>query len=220
MEAPILEIAGMLGVEPDLSAGTSATVTDILNEVRRLQRNLERAELSVQERDERVASLERMLGGATQERLALSSLLSEQQQRRERLERAENLFSYDEAEVLRTGNSLILRLIGLNFDTGSARIESGHEALLDRALEAIELFPHAVITVEGHTDSIGNPATNLTLSERRANAVRDWLLQRGDLEEDRIGAAGYGENFPVASNESPSGRARNRRIDLVISGIE
>ncbi len=220
MEAPILEIAEMLNVDPDLSAGTAATVTDILNEVRRLQRDLERAELSVQERDERISSLQRMLGGATQERIALSSLLSEQQQRRERLEHAEGLFRHDEAEVLRSGNSLILRLIGLNFATGSDRLESAHESLLERALDAISQFPHAVITVEGHTDSVGNAADNLALSERRAHAVRNWLIEDGGFDEDRIGAAGYGENFPVASNESASGRARNRRIDLVISGIE
>ncbi|MCX7063695.1 MAG: OmpA family protein [Proteobacteria bacterium] len=119
--------------------------------------------------------------------------------------------------MIRTGNSVVLRLVGLSFGSGSATIKADESALLSEVMRTIEIFGDALITVEGHTDSFGGDELNLELSQRRADAVRAYLLANMNLAAYRISALGYGETRPIANNETAEGRARNRRIDLVIS---
>jgi len=78
------------------------------------------------------------------------------------------------------------------------------------------LFPGASISVEGHTDANGSDSTNLILSQDRADAVRQYLVSNFGLNAEKVSSVGYGEARPVATNETAAGRARNRRIDLVI----
>jgi OmpA-OmpF porin, OOP family len=216
-EAPVVDIANVLDVTPDLSNGVASTAAETLAAVKANKRELAQMKLALDERDERISTLETALGGASKEAVALNSLLAEQQQRREQLEEVERMFATNEAEVLRSGNAIILRLVGLSFDSGSAVILSSHFALLTKVQEAIKILPDSVITVEGHTDSFGSDELNLELSQRRADAVRAYLLSRMDLAPYRISAMGYGEARPIASNETAEGRARNRRIDLVMT---
>jgi OOP family OmpA-OmpF porin len=216
-EAPVVQIAGVLDVTPDLSNGVASTAAETLAAVKTNQRNLAQLKLELDERDERIQTLETALGGASNEAVALNSLLAEQQQRREQLEQVEQMFKPDQAEVLRSGNAIILRLVGLSFDSGSAVIKTAQFDLLGKVEQAIALFPDSVITVEGHTDSFGSDETNLELSQRRADAVRAYLLARMQLPPYRISAMGYGEQRPIASNDTAEGRAKNRRIDLVIT---
>jgi outer membrane protein OmpA-like peptidoglycan-associated protein len=75
------------------------------------------------------------------------------------------------------------------------------------------------ILIEGHTDSRGSEATNLALSQQRANSVRDYFVSRG-IPTERITANGLGSNRPVADNSSAEGRADNRRVEIVIQPIE
>ncbi|RME86177.1 MAG: OmpA family protein, partial [Zetaproteobacteria bacterium] len=126
------------------------------------------------------------------------------------------LFSPDEAEILLTPEAdVIVRLKGLHFRSGSAVIPPQGYALLDKALRALAVFPDRKVRVEGHTDAIGDAAYNQKLSERRAEAVRQYLLER--LETPReIEAVGYGEERPIATNETAEGRRKNRRIDIVL----
>jgi outer membrane protein OmpA-like peptidoglycan-associated protein len=77
--------------------------------------------------------------------------------------------------------------------------------------------PGLHLSVEGYTDSVGSDAFNQTLSEQRANAVRDYLIQQG-LDPASIIATGYGKSNPVASNDTPAGRQQNRRVEIIISG--
>jgi outer membrane protein OmpA-like peptidoglycan-associated protein len=76
--------------------------------------------------------------------------------------------------------------------------------------------PEQAITIEGYTDSLGSAAYNRDLSARRAEAVRDFLLQNG-IDADRITARGLGEGYPVASNETEAGRQQNRRVNIIIT---
>jgi len=71
--------------------------------------------------------------------------------------------------------------------------------------------------IEGHTDSRGSDAYNQPLSERRANAVRDELVNEYDIDASRVSTVGYGESRPVATNDTDEGRAQNRRIEAVLS---
>jgi outer membrane protein OmpA-like peptidoglycan-associated protein len=73
--------------------------------------------------------------------------------------------------------------------------------------------------VEGHTDSYGSDASNLNLSQERADAVKAYLLANMSMDPSRIEAIGYGESKPIANNETAEGRAKNRRIEIVIHPI-
>lgn len=104
------------------------------------------------------------------------------------------------------------------FQTGSAKIQRRSYALLDNVAAVISAHPEIEkIRVEGHTDDRGRDDLNLKLSQRRADAVKAYLMKKG-LEEDRLEAVGYGESKPVADNKTRAGRAQNRRVDFVIVG--
>jgi outer membrane protein OmpA-like peptidoglycan-associated protein len=79
------------------------------------------------------------------------------------------------------------------------------------------LHPELKVQVEGHTDSVGSDDFNQTLSEKRAEAVRDFLVSN-DVARDSITAKGFGKSRPVVSNDTAEGRQRNRRVELVVSG--
>ncbi len=120
------------------------------------------------------------------------------------------------AEVRREGNLLAITLKGdVTFATNSARVQPGLYSELDRIARIMVQYPRTRIRVEGYTDSIGSEAYNQKLSERRANAVKNILIQKG-VAPGRITAIGYGETMPVADNSTPEGRSRNRRVEIKI----
>ena len=106
-----------------------------------------------------------------------------------------------------------MALSNMNFQSSSARLLPESQAQLDDLAAAMRANPEVVIEVRGHTDSIGAAEANRDLSQRRAMAVRDALIQRG-VAPGRITAVGYGEDFPIAANDTAEGRARNRRVEL------
>lgn len=101
----------------------------------------------------------------------------------------------------------------IRFQTGSAEISPESTALLDRLVEIAMRCPSAKIDIEGHTDSDGDAQANMALSQARAQAVADFLVKAG-LPPDRINATGYGPTRPIASNDTPEGKASNRRIEF------
>lgn len=104
---------------------------------------------------------------------------------------------------------------GVNFHTGSAEITVDTYRLLDEAAGVLKQFPNLHVEVHGHTDSDGDDLSNLTLSERRAQAVVDYLVRRG-VERSRLSAAGFGETKPIVTNETSFGKAVNRRVEFHI----
>ena len=114
---------------------------------------------------------------------------------------------------------MIIRLISLNFASGKSTIQTSHFALLKEVQKALSIFEKSTLTITGHTDSYGSDKTNLKLSQARALAIREYLLSNMTISKDNIEAVGYGENKPIANNETASGRRKNRRIDIVISPI-
>ena len=103
---------------------------------------------------------------------------------------------------------------GLEFELGSADIRKGTEANLDALLTYLQQKPKTQIQVDGYTDSIGSVADNLKLSSDRAQAVADYLVQRG-IDAYRIRVVGYGEGRPIATNMYKAGRAQNRRVAII-----
>ncbi len=102
------------------------------------------------------------------------------------------------------------------FDNGSARIKRESFGTVDEVAQVIQDHPEiTLIRVEGHTDRAGNSRFNLSLSQRRAEAVRQRLISAG-IAPDRLEAQGFGDQQPVAENDTRSGRTQNRRVDFVI----
>lgn len=208
-EQPLTQIAGALDTSQDLSAGYTVTRDASLARIADLQTTSETRAGEVEALTARVAELEESLGITTQRARASET-------RRRQVNDLEALFTREEARVLQEGDNVIIRLIGLRFNSGESVIQSQYFRLLRKIADVPGIFPGAALVVEGHTDAVGNDTMNLALSERRANSVRDYLLANTVLPASQISALGYGETRPIANNETAQGRAQNRRIDVVI----
>ena len=103
------------------------------------------------------------------------------------------------------------------FDVDSSIVKPDARDALDEASQVFHEFPKTAIVVQGHTDSTGGEEHNQGLSERRARSVVAYLAGRG-IAPDRMAPMGYGEGQPIDSNETTSGRAKNRRVDLLLKG--
>ena len=122
--------------------------------------------------------------------------------------------------VLATRDSargLIANMSDVLFKSGSFELLTGARERLAKVSGIVLAYPSLHLSVEGHTDSVGTDDYNQQLSEKRAEAVRDYLVQQG-ISSDAIIASGFGKTAPVASNDTPEGRKQNRRVELVLSG--
>ncbi|NLD14713.1 MAG: OmpA family protein [Gammaproteobacteria bacterium] len=102
------------------------------------------------------------------------------------------------------------------FDFDKANVKDGSYADIQNLAEFMKQYPQLTTTVEGHTDSVGPDAYNQKLSERRANAVRQVLVDQYGVESDRVSSVGYGESRPIADNATAEGRALNRRVEAAV----
>src|SRR5262249_39334014 len=119
-------------------------------------------------------------------------------------------------EARQTDRGMVITLGDVLFDTGQATLKPGANLELDRIGQYLQRNPQTHAIIEGHTDSRGSAEYNEELSQRRAQAVAASLSERG-ISPYRIQAVGRGKDFPVASNDTPSGRQQNRRVEIVFS---
>ena len=122
--------------------------------------------------------------------------------------------------VLATRDSargLIANMSDVLFKSGSFELLAGARERLAKVSGIVLAYPSLRLSVEGHTDSVGSDDYNQRLSERRAEAVRDYLVQQG-IASDTVSASGFGKTVPVATNDTADGRQQNRRVELVLSG--
>jgi outer membrane protein OmpA-like peptidoglycan-associated protein len=215
-EQPLTRIGAALNVLVEFDQGPDLPAEKLIDAIEALQK--ESFELS--ERRAEILSLEGELRDLEAQLGSQSNRMQRQEEARRRFAQVEALFNVDEAQVYRQGGNVVIRMVGLNFDTGESVIRSEYFTTLRKVIAAIEVFPGATVSVEGHTDSFGSDAANLSLSEQRAQAVVSYLrANMPNLEEHLIAPAGYGETRPVANNETAEGRKRNRRIDLLIKPV-
>jgi OmpA-OmpF porin, OOP family len=120
-----------------------------------------------------------------------------------------------ELQAKQTDRGLLLTLGDVLFETGKSDLMSGAARSIDKLAEFLRENPGRSVLVEGHTDSTGGDSFNLSLSQRRADAVRNALLSRG-VAAERIVARGYGKQYPVADNSHAAGRQQNRRVEIVV----
>lgn len=140
---------------------------------------------------------------------------TEAQRAASRAEQLESELAQFQAQVRQTDRGVVLTLGDVLFGFDKAELTPGSARNLTPLAEFLQEYPDRQVVVEGHTDSIGPEQYNEQLSEQRAQAVRDYLARNG-VDPDRVVTRGFGEQYPVASNENPGGRQQNRRVNVVI----
>lgn len=121
-----------------------------------------------------------------------------------------------ELEATHTERGIVLTLDDVLFEFNKAVLQPGSERTLRKVAEFLREHPGRDVRIEGFTDSIGTDSYNQQLSERRADAVRAALVDAG-VAPERIVSAGYGEQYPVATNDTEAGRQQNRRVEIIIA---
>jgi outer membrane protein OmpA-like peptidoglycan-associated protein len=116
-----------------------------------------------------------------------------------------------------TSRGLVVNMGDVSFDSGKANLRPQARETLAKLSGIVLNYPSLRLTIEGHSDNTGSPAANQTLSEQRANAVRDYLINQG-LDSGSLSAQGLGIKNPIASNDTIEGRQMNRRVEIIVSG--
>jgi len=95
-------------------------------------------------------------------------------------------------------------------------VRNADDAELQKAVDFVKKYPRHQVSIEGHTDSIGTDKYNQALSERRAAAVRAYLVKAAVANDQQVKTVGYGESKPIADNKTKEGRLENRRVEILI----
>ncbi|MGB5209608.1 MAG: OmpA family protein [Gammaproteobacteria bacterium] len=223
MEEPLRRVAAAADIAARFDQGPQAPADQVIEYIQsqadrtqNLEQDLDQRTRQVFALEQEVTDLYERLGGVAEQRQSMQRELERQAMERQRLAEVEALFQRDEARVLRKGDTVIIRMTGIKFPVGSATVPASSRDLMRRLETSLRLYPDADITVAGHTDAFGGDTFNFELSSKRAESVRAYLLETLRIPGSRVSAVGYGETEPVASNDTPEGRAANRRIDIEI----
>ena len=123
-------------------------------------------------------------------------------------------------EVTRQDNNIILTMPdAITFDFAQSAVKPQFYGVLNNLASTLNQFPQTRIQIAGHTDNVGSDASNLQLSQQRANSVRSYLAGSG-VALDRMQAVGYGETRPIADNSTDYGRAQNRRVEITLIPVQ
>jgi outer membrane protein OmpA-like peptidoglycan-associated protein len=160
-----------------------------------------------------LAADERANANANAARDAAAQAEREKAELRRELTRQLNLI----LETRDSARGLIVNMSDVLFDTGQHTLSAGAREKLSKISGIVVSHPGLLLSIEGHTDSVGTNDYNQQLSERRAESVRSYLIQNG-VPAGTVTSAGFGESQPVASNDTSAGRQRNRRVEMVVSG--
>jgi outer membrane protein OmpA-like peptidoglycan-associated protein len=190
------------------------SLTTLANKQQEMQKSYEASVADAQTRladaNNRIAEL--------QNRIGMVPTAAQGAAATEQIARAQSAFQPGEAFVLQGSSGIvIIRLAGTLFGPGATKIDKARQKILDRAADAIGLFPGASIRVEGHTDSIGTAEKNQSVSAERAESVAGYLAVKLKVPAESIPAQGYGLTRPVATNSTTEGRAKNRRVDIILT---
>jgi len=175
--------------------------------------NTKKQQDEIEELHQQIASLE---GQSLKERQEKERLLDEKQFN-QKLSSIQDYFKPQEAEVYKKQNQVIIRLKAMQFPVGQSVIMPENYGLLSKVQRAIRTFGEPDVIIGGHTDSTGSEGLNEHLSQKRADAVRQYFVANRTLPYEKIIAVGYGSMRPLASNATEGGRAMNRRIDVIIT---
>jgi len=219
VEKILYEITAKLGATDMRNQPYETQVKNIVGSIDSLQKDrqfmfdkVKTLKSEIETKNSQIADLE----GKTREQQIIKERLAAEKRFNELFIEVQNLFSSDEAEVYKKGDSLVIRLRAIQFPVGKSVIMPDNYPLLSKIQQSIRTFGEPDVVIEGHTDSTGSNEINELLSQQRAESVRQYLLANKTLSYDRIVAVGYGSSKPLASNATEEGRAVNRRIDVII----
>ena len=168
-------------------------------------------------RRDALAAEQQALAAQEQARQSQSDALASRQQLRDlEIQMATLAAELRDVKANPTDRGMVITLGDVLFDTGSTKLRSGGLRVVARLAVFMREHPDRTLAVEGFTDSIGSSVVNEELSRRRAEAVRAALVDAG-VDGSRIIARGYGDGYPVATNDTAEGRQRNRRVEIVVS---
>lgn len=190
---------------------------DAAREKAEAQQQLQQAEAARQQAEQQQQALSQQ---AQQARLQAQQAEQARLQTEQQAEQQRQRLLAQLNQVLQTKDTakgLIVNVSDVLFDTGKATLKPGAKVRLAKVAGIILAYPDLRLEVDGYTDSTGTHEINQTLSERRANAVRDFLVSQG-VSSNNVGARGFAEADPIASNGTATGRQLNRRVELVVSG--
>ncbi|MDB6099001.1 MAG: hypothetical protein QOK23_1669 [Gammaproteobacteria bacterium] len=163
----------------------------------------------------RTREAENAKSAAANSRAVAQVALSQRDQANEETARVQA--ELDALKATPTPRGLVITIGDVLFDTGRSELKSGAGRKLDQLSQFLVEHPDRRVQIDGFTDSVGTDAYNEDLSQRRADAVKTALINRG-VQPSRIGTEGYGKAYPVASNNDSGGRQLNRRVEVVIGG--
>jgi OmpA-OmpF porin, OOP family len=226
-ESGLQRAAEAAGTTADLSHGPGRATDGVVSDIAALNARADQQAGDLEQRNRQIAALDdeiheldARLEGVSNEARTLTERMEARERARRQLEQVEKAFPPDQAIVFRQGDDIIVRVQGLSFATGSAKLTEAASPMLEKLRIVVSAYPRALFAIEGHTDSTGDSAANQRLSQARADAVRDFLVDRLQVPAGRVTAIGYGDLRPIAKNDSSEGRRMNRRIDLVITPRE
>ncbi len=236
-EVQFQRVAGGLGIRARFDKGFDGPVAEVnaaikardqkilkdADTVHQLADMIRQKDNEIDNLKQQVGAMQTRLGSLTEAEQKLQQAGKELEQRlllsraqENTIRRVAAMFTDEEGNLLREGDNIILRLYGLSFPSGRSAIEAQYYPLLSKVQDVIKKFPNCKVMIEGHTDSQGPDDANQTLSESRAKAVAEYLMANMSVQLP-INSTGFGESRPIASNDTPEGRAKNRRIDVVIT---
>ena len=219
-EKPMLKISSHFDFEAKFDQPYENVANVIVQKIVDLKTGYQTSSQDNSDLKSEIKILKDELGGLSKEKSELDAKMAKLAATKAKYEKVNSLFTKDEAVIFKEGNNIFIRLISLSFPIGKSNIEPENFSLLSKVQNAIKSFPKSTIVIEGHTDSYGSDEKNLELSQERASAVKQYILANMELETTKVMSFGYGETKPIANNESKEGRAKNRRIDLIIQNAE
>lgn len=215
-ELELGKIAAAIEIKKDFANGLAPVSENAVEKIEKLKTDNARLKETVLALDQEIKLLKDELSGLSAENSEFAINMERLNIIKEKYAKVNKIFTTSEAQVLRKENDIIIRLVGLSFDIGKAIIRAENFSLLTKLKDSMKEFPESKLSIEGYTDSFGSDAQNLTLSQKRADAVTEYLLANTNINKTMIDSKGYGETNPIANNETKEGRAKNRRIDLII----
>lgn len=209
------EVAAMKRTDKELeSASAERNKALLIGRTREAEDSYNKAEMARQEAENQRRTAEEALKEAQQKALEAETARQEAMAAEARAKKLEAEIA--ELQASKTERGLVLTLGDVLFDTGKSDLKAGAYATIEKLASFLNEYPTRKIQIEGFTDSVGSEEYNLGLSMHRAEAVRNALNGRG-IATDRILYRGYGEMYPIASNDTAAGRQRNRRVEIIIS---
>jgi outer membrane protein OmpA-like peptidoglycan-associated protein len=222
-EEPLIKISSEFKLKAYFDNGFENITSQIINNI-----NDERAKTALAEKeslklnatiDELKKTIEEnkiKIAAIESENAKYKTQFAESEKNTKLIESVSTMFLPSEAEIVRNGDLIIIRLVNLIFPSNKSSIDPQYFSLLTKVQKAIQIFPSCTVVVEGHTDSQGDSQKNITLSQARADAVFQYLMANMGIDISRISSIGYGAAKPIANNATEEGRAKNKRIEIVI----